>query len=121
MNRTPPDNSRRRITPATPAEPAAPFVEIDPADYAAGLKVELDRAIDELAKARGAVFAQRRRIAELEALVREDGAKLAALAGRLGDELDPEALEELGEVVAGNGAGAVPAELVTAPDDEPAG
>ena len=54
-------------------------------DYAAGLKVELDRAMDELAKARGLIFAHLRRIAELEAEVTKNGESLAKLAGTVGD------------------------------------
>ena len=95
MNRIP------RSPPAPSSSPA--LLEITPDDYAAGLKVELERTSDDLAKARGAVFALRRRIVELEAVVREDGAKLAALAGRLGDELEP---GDLAELAAGNAAAA---------------
>ena len=98
MNRIP------RSPPAPSSSPA--LLEITPDDYAAGLKVELERTSDDLAKARGAVFALRRRIVELEAVVREDGAKLAALAGRLGDELEPGDLAELAELAAGNAAAA---------------
>ena len=62
-------------------------------DYAAGLKVELDRAMDELAKARGLIFAHLRRIAELEAEVTKNGESLAKLAGTVGDKLTATELE----------------------------
>ena len=70
-------------------------------DYAAGLKVELDRAMDELAKARGLIFAHLRRIAELEAEIGRNEESLAKLAGTVGDKLTAEELEA---IAAGKGS-----------------